>query len=99
MTDEDTLATIDEKLGDLLALYKLLHFEDVEAAKARLLGDGRRKEVYELCDGKTTVGEIADELGVTSPAVSQHLAALTEAGLVGSASSTGKRLYVKRLER
>lgn len=99
MTDEDTLATINEKLGDLLALYKLVHLDQIIEAKTAVLGEGTRKKVYDLCDGATPVTEIAQKLKVTPPAVSQHLAALMDSGLVAVDSSTGKRLYVKRLER
>src|ERR671922_234974 len=42
-----------------------------------------RRAIFEmLADGPRSVGEIAERLPVTRPAVSQHLRALSDAGLV-----------------
>lgn len=47
------------------------------------LGDATRRRIMErLRGGELAVGEIADGLPVTRPAVSQHLRVLREAGLV-----------------
>ena len=49
------------------------------------LGDPTRRAIFErLADGPRSVGEIADKLPVSRPAVSQHLKALKDAGLVVS---------------
>ena len=56
---------------------------------AALADDTRRAILGQLRAGPRTVGEIADELPVSRPAVSQHLRTLQEAGLVrGSWSGT-----------
>jgi DNA-binding transcriptional ArsR family regulator len=50
--------------------------------------------VFELLgDGPRAVGEIASELPVTRPAVSQHLKVLKEAGLVIDRPDGTRRLY------
>ena len=46
-----------------------------------------------LGDGPRAVGEIASELPVTRPAVSQHLKVLKEAGLVTDRPDGTRRLY------
>ncbi|MDX2219157.1 MAG: metalloregulator ArsR/SmtB family transcription factor [Burkholderiales bacterium] len=47
------------------------------------LGDGTRRSVLEaLRGGALTVGELAERLPVSRPAVSQHLRALQDAGWV-----------------
>ena len=46
-----------------------------------------------LADGPRAVGEIASELPVTRPAVSQHLKVLKEAGLVIDRPDGTRRLY------
>src|SRR6478736_1474730 len=47
------------------------------------LGDPTRQAIFDqLSDGPRAVGEIADDLPVSRPAVSQHLKVLKEAGLV-----------------
>lgn len=47
------------------------------------LGDSTRRRVFDLlADRPRSVGELARELPVTRPAVSQHLRILSDAGLV-----------------
>ena len=47
------------------------------------LGDPTRRRIFELLQrGPQAVGELASELPVSRPAVSQHLRVLKEAGLV-----------------
>ena len=58
------------------------------------LGDSTRRAVFELlAGGKKAVGELAAELPVSRPAVSQHLRVLKEAGLVTSEADGTRRLY------
>jgi DNA-binding transcriptional ArsR family regulator len=58
------------------------------------LGDPTRRAVFELLgDGPRAVGEIASNLPVTRPAVSQHLKVLKEAGLVIDRPDGTRRLY------
>ena len=46
-----------------------------------------------LRDGPRSVGEIANDLPVSRPAVSQHLKILKEAGLVDDRSEGTRRIY------
>ena len=58
------------------------------------LGDPTRRAIFErLADGPRAVGEIADEMPVSRPAVSQHLKVLSDAGLVVSTQHGTRRLY------
>ncbi len=58
------------------------------------LGDGTRRKVFErLRKGPRSVGELAEGLPVSRPAVSQHLRALTAAGLVMSHPDGARRMY------
>jgi DNA-binding transcriptional ArsR family regulator len=58
------------------------------------LGDRTRRAILErLRSGPLPVGEIADELPVSRPAVSQHLRVLKEAGLVTERREGTRRLY------
>jgi DNA-binding transcriptional ArsR family regulator len=59
-----------------------------------VLGDATRRAIFELlAEGPRPVGEIAKELPVTRPAVSQHLKVLKEAGLVMDHQDGTRRLY------
>ena len=58
------------------------------------LADPTRRRVLErLADGPCAVGEIAEGLPVSRPAVSQHLKALREAGLVSDRQDGARRIY------
>jgi len=58
------------------------------------LGDRTRRRIFELLrNGPLAVGEIADELPVSRPAVSQHLRVLKEAGLVTERRNGTRRIY------
>ena len=58
------------------------------------LGDPTRRQLFELLkDGPKAVGELARELPVTRPAVSQHLKVLKDAGLVFDRREGTRRLY------
>ena len=58
------------------------------------LGDPTRRAVFELLrKGPRAVGELAAELPVSRPAVSQHLRVLREAGLVTERRNGTRRLY------
>src|SRR6476661_1940182 len=58
------------------------------------LHDPTRRAVLErLRNGPTPVGELAQGMPVTRPAVSQHLKVLKEAGLVADRSEGTRRIY------
>jgi DNA-binding transcriptional ArsR family regulator len=58
------------------------------------LGDPTRRSILEqLREGPRAVGEIAAQLPVSRPAVSQHLRVLKEAGLVKERQDGTRRLY------
>lgn len=58
------------------------------------LGDATRRQVFELLrDGPRSVGELAAELPVSRPAVSQHLRVLEGAGLVTHRRDGTRHLY------
>jgi DNA-binding transcriptional ArsR family regulator len=58
------------------------------------LGDPTRKAIFELlAERPRPVGELAGELPVSRPAVSQHLRVLKEAGLVVDHAVGTRRIY------
>lgn len=58
------------------------------------LADPTRRAVFErLKSGPASVGEIAQDMPVSRPAVSQHLKALKDAGLVRDEPRGTARLY------
>src|SRR5215204_7791961 len=58
------------------------------------LGDPTRRTIFErLIEHPSAVGELADELPVSRPAVSQHLKVLKDAGLVIDRRNGTRRIY------
>ena len=65
-----------------------------EARVLDALGDPTRRRVLELVRARErAVGQIAGQLPVSRPAVSQHLRVLKEAGLVRDRQEGNRRLY------
>jgi DNA-binding transcriptional ArsR family regulator len=68
----------------------------VKAYQAGLsaLADPTRQAIFErLSERPSAVGELADELPVSRPAVSQHLKVLKDAGLVRDEAAGTRRIY------
>jgi DNA-binding transcriptional ArsR family regulator len=59
-----------------------------------VLGDPTRRAIFDcLAEGPRAVGELADVLPVSRPAVSQHLKVLKVAGLVTDSANGTRRIY------
>jgi DNA-binding transcriptional ArsR family regulator len=59
-----------------------------------LLGDPSRRAIFELLARRpSSVQQLADELPISRPAVSQHLRVLREGGLVVSRAEGTRRIY------
>jgi DNA-binding transcriptional ArsR family regulator len=58
------------------------------------LGDPTRREIFaRIAERPRAVGELASELPVSRPAVSQHLKVLKDAGLVVDRAQGNRRIY------
>jgi DNA-binding transcriptional ArsR family regulator len=63
-------------------------------ARLSLFGDPTRRAIFELLARQPwSVGELAKQLPITRPAVSQHLRVLKDGGLVVSRSEGTRRVY------
>jgi DNA-binding transcriptional ArsR family regulator len=63
-----------------------------------VIGDARRRRILELLAAHDrSVGQLATELGIAQPSVTQHLAALRAVGLVDFTRQGTSSIY--RLER
>jgi DNA-binding transcriptional ArsR family regulator len=61
---------------------------------ARAIAAPRRREIFGLVrDEELSAGEIASRFDVSRPAISQHLSALREAGLLSERRDGTRRLY------
>jgi DNA-binding transcriptional ArsR family regulator len=65
-----------------------------QATALGALGDPTRRAIFErLAEQPSAVGELARELPVSRPAVSQHLRVLKEVGLVTDRPDGNRRIY------
>ena len=53
----------------------------------------RRRIIEQLACGEHSFGDLADQFEMSRPAVSQHLKALREAGIVTSRAEAQRRIY------
>jgi len=68
-------------------------------AALQVLAEPRRLAILDLLrDGERPVGELVHRLGVSQPAVSEHLRVLKDAGLVEARVEAQRRLYRIRAE-
>jgi len=65
---------------------------------AALADPTRRRVLEQLREGPRSVGELAERLPISQPAVSQHLKVLREAGLVAQRPEGSRRIYSLRPE-
>jgi DNA-binding transcriptional ArsR family regulator len=64
-----------------------------------VLADPTRRKIFEcLREGPSSVGALAARMPVSRPAVSQHLKALKDAGLVDEHAEGARRIYALRRE-
>jgi DNA-binding transcriptional ArsR family regulator len=64
-----------------------------DEAWSTLADRSRRSIVLELAEGERSVGELADALPISQPAVSQHLKVLKQVGLVEDRAQGTRRIY------
>ena len=65
-----------------------------QGERIEALGDPTRRAIFErLAERPLAVGELASELPVSRPAVSQHLKVLKQAGLVTDRPAGTRRIY------
>ena len=86
-----------DKLDDLLSVMKMSQKTSIEATKAELFSKSKlRHDVYQLCDGRHSVSEIAEALGKSISQISQAASQLQSAGLVAE-ERVGKMRYYGRV--
>ncbi len=69
----------------------------VAVQRFQALGDEQRLAIVELLrEHRLSVGEIADALPVSRPAVSRHLRLLKDAGVVDDTPAGARRIYALR---
>ena len=81
--EETLLREIAAQIGELNAMYRLVNRDRITRARDEVLGDGRRRELWEACDGTRTQADLARLLEISQQRISQLMSDLTEAGMIG----------------
>ncbi|MHA1828348.1 MAG: ArsR/SmtB family transcription factor [Candidatus Heimdallarchaeaceae archaeon] len=92
------LDAIEQDFQRFLSMFKALNFKELNQTKDELLKHELRKKIYDLCEGKLTVNEIAAKFSETRQNVTYHLGILNSAGLVAFREVGRERYYYKTLE-
>ena len=86
-----------DSLAELLALYRLVHADEIVAAKQRILGEGTRAAIYDECVSPQSQTELSRSLGVAQPTISSHLRFLVDAGLLTVEREGRTNRYIQQL--
>ncbi len=91
------LHRIEDRLQEMVNLLKVVNEEALETSKERALGTPLRKKIYELCNGKKSVGQIAIEVNKSIQQVSNNIALLQNAGMIREVQRGGRKekYYIK----
>jgi DNA-binding transcriptional ArsR family regulator len=91
------LEEISSKLDRLLFLADFYMSEGIQRRIQEAIGSSRlRREIFELCDGTRTVGEVAAILRRKQPSISEQLAILVNRGVV-RVKRRGKFSYYEKI--
>ena len=89
------LGNIERELRSLRSIMKSGQSSAIKEMKTSMLKSRLRSQIYELCDGNHTVGQICSALGKAAPLVSRYLKELEDAGLLMSEQRGKERFYYK----
>lgn len=90
------LHRIEDRLQEIAEILKVGHKEAIEAVQRRAIaGSPLRKKIYNLCDGKRSVSEIAKILDKSIQQISNNITLLQNAGLIEEVRRGKKKYCVK----
>ena len=89
------LSSIQRELRNLESVIKSGQRSVIRETKTLMLKSKLRSQIYELCDGTRTVGQICNTTKRKAPLVSRYLKELEDAGLVLSEQRGKSRYYCK----
>jgi len=89
------LSSIQRELRNLESVIKSGQRSVIRETKTLMLKSKLRSQIYELCDGTRTVGQICNTTKGKAPLVSRYLKELEDAGLVLSEQRGKSRYYCK----
>lgn len=96
MNEEEWLKSIDFKLGQLIALTKILNKDKVDLVRQKIAQDKEHSAILETCQQATSFSDVLSKVrgatGAAETTIKRRLAELREAGVVIT-SRQGKEVY------
>jgi len=90
-SSEDVLV----KLDLILSILKIIGRNSIEEAKKSVVSTRTKEKIFELCNGRRDLGDIAKIAGTSEEYVRLTVKELEEAGLVTAREARNKRLPMK----
>ena len=90
------LKSIEDKLEQVIALLKMVVSDKIVEKRHAILSTPKKQRIYEMCDGNTEMGEIAEKASASGEYVRLTIKDLEEAGFV-IVRSEGTRRYPKKV--
>jgi hypothetical protein len=100
----EKLEEIRKLLNTQLTLFKLANDKTIENARKDILKVPIRKKIFDLCDNRRTVTQIAQDsfqgesIARSLPKASYHLAILEEYDMIDHRDEKGQRYYFRKRE-
>ncbi|MBU7036700.1 MAG: hypothetical protein HXS52_02120 [Theionarchaea archaeon] len=93
MTSETSsdLRSLEGKLDQVIALLKVIASKDMMEKRYTILSTPKKQKIYELCDGRNEMSEIAKKARVSGEYVRLTIKDLEDEGLVTFRLEDGKR--------
>lgn len=90
------LHRIEDRLLEITNILKMSQKATVEAIQRSVLeGSKLRQEIFKLCDGKHSVGQISNRLGRSIQQISNNIVRLQNAGLIKGIRKGKEKYYLK----
>lgn len=90
------LHKIEDRLQEIANILKMGQKATIEATRRSILEGSRlRKNIFKLCDGKHSVGQISKELGRSIQQISNNIIQLQNAGLIREVRRGKEKYYFK----
>jgi DNA-binding transcriptional ArsR family regulator len=94
---KDELKEINVRLEKMQSITKILQSSNLQKALSSVRSSKLRSDIFELCDGKHSVNDIAGLLKKPQPLISKYLSNLEKAGLVISETRERNKYFFKSI--
>jgi len=93
-SEKEILERIQKTLEEIKAILTLANQDKLAGVKKTLLKEGTVKlQIYDLCDGTRTTGDLAQNIQKSKKCVHSYLSILRREGLIRTVEKEGKQVH------